>query len=266
MNTTYLQSSPRVRAEDFSSEWLPARVRELNETLRLHRKVWEFAVIAQVYEETIGTGGFALGFGCGREPLPAWLASRGCRVIATDQAAEEAVDWVSSSQHSGGLADLPLTGICDERRFKELVAFAPLDMRDLPEELLRGYFDFTWSAGSFEHIGGIEAGLQFFLRQMKCLKPGGIAAHTTEFNFANNAKTLESDNLVLFRQRDLEELERRLAAQGDSMWPLDLRPGDHEADAYVDPQPYTGECHLNLAIDHHVSTSVLLVAQRGGAS
>ena len=186
-------------------------------------------------------------------------------MIATDQAVEEAAVWRTSSQHSGGLADLPFSGICDEGRFKDLVAYAPLDMRDLPEELLRGHFDFTWSAGSFEHIGGIEAGLRFFLRQMSCLKPGGIAAHTTEFNFASNEQTVESDDLVLFRQRDLEELGNRLAAQGDALWPLDLTPGDQEADAYVDPHPYTGEVHLNLAINNHVSTSVLLVARRGGA-
>jgi SAM-dependent methyltransferase len=259
-----MSRSCRVRADDFTTEWMAERVTELGETLRIHRKVWEFAVIAQVYAETIGTGGLALGFGCGREPLPAWLANRGCRVLATDQAIEDAKDWVGSKQHSGGLADLPFQGICEEKKFRGLVTYAPMDMNVIPDDFQQGQFDFTWSAGSFEHIGGIEAGMQFFQRQMRCLKPGGMAVHTTEFNFANNDQTLESHNLVLFRRRDLEELERRVNAQGDRMWPLDLERGTRDADLYVDPWPYEGECHLNLAIADHVSTSVLLVARRGG--
>ena len=264
MITSQVSRSCRVRAEDFASEWMPQRVTELGETLRMHRKVWEFAVIAQVYQETVGSGGLALGFGCGREPLPAWLANRGCRVVATDQALEDAKDWVGSKQHSGGLADLPFKGICDERKFRGLVTYTPMDMNVIPDDFQQGLFDFTWSAGSFEHIGGIEAGMQFFLKQMRCLKPGGMAVHTTEFNFGNNEQTIEYHNLVLFRQRDLEELERRVNAQGDHMWPLDLRRGDQEADLYVDPWPYEGAAHLNLAIADHVSTSVLLVARRGG--
>lgn len=259
-----IRCSCRVRADDFSSEWLPQRVTELGETLRMHRKLWEFAAIAQVYQETIGSCGLALGFGCGREPLPAWLANRGCRVLATDQALGDAKDWVGSMQHSGGLEDLPFHGICDEMKFRELVSYRSMDMNEIPDDVQQGLFDFTWSAGSFEHIGGIEAGQRFFLAQMRCLKPGGIAAHTTEFNFGSNEKTIEADNLTLFRRRDLEDLERRLKAQGDVLWPLDLERGDKEADLYVDPYPYEGEFHLNLAIAEHVSTSVLLVARRGG--
>jgi hypothetical protein len=259
-----ISRSCRVRADDFETDWLPERVRELGESLRLHRKVWEFAVIAQVYQQAIRTGGLALGFGCGREPLPAWLAARGCRVVASDQAIEDAKDWVGSKQHSGGLADLPFRGICEERKFRGLVTYTPMDMNVIPDNFKQGMFDFTWSAGSFEHIGGIEAGMQFFLEQMKCLKPGGMAVHTTEFNFADDEHTIACDNLVLFRRRDLVELERRVNAQGDAMWPLDLERGDKPADLYVDPWPYKGETHLNLAISNHVSTSVLLVARRGG--
>ncbi|MCC6653226.1 MAG: class I SAM-dependent methyltransferase [Candidatus Eisenbacteria bacterium] len=264
MEDRHITGCTRVRAADFSGAWLPERIREIHEPLRLHRKLWEFGVIQQVYAETIGSGGSAIGFGCGREPIPAWLANRGCRVLATDQAVEDAVDWTASGQHSGGFADLPHAGICDERRLRELVSFEAVDMREIAEPLRNGEFDFTWSAGSFEHVGGIQAGLDFFLQQMQCLRPGGIAAHTTEFNFASNDTTVESHNLVLFRRRDLERLARLLAAQGDELWPFELEPGDHPADLYVDPYPYTGEYHLNLAINGHSSTSILLVARRGG--
>jgi len=263
MSTPFLQRSSRVRAKDFSSDWLPSRLKEINEGVRMHRKLWEFAVIQQVYLETIGSGGSAIGFGCGREPIPAWLANRACRVLATDLAVEDAKDWTPSGQHSSAFADLPFEGICDEARLRELVNFAPVNMNEIPDHLLRGEFDFTWSCGSFEHIGGIEAGLQFFLQQMRCLKPGGVAAHTTEFNFANDANTINALNLVLFRRRDLELLGQMLANQGDTMWPLDLTPGQLPADLHVDPYPYSGEYHLSLIINDHVSTSVLLVARRG---
>lgn len=264
MDDRHITSSTRVRAADYSGAWLPQRIREIAEPHRIHRKLWEFGIIQQVYLEQIGTGGSAIGFGCGREPIPAWLANRGCRVLASDQAVETAQVWTGSGQHSGGFADLPFRGICDEKQLHELVRFEAVDMREIPEPLRRGEFDFTWSAGSFEHVGGIQAGIDFFLQQMECLRPGGIAAHTTEFNFASNETTVESSNLVLFRRRDLERLARLVAAQGDELWPLDLQPGNHEADLYVDPFPYTGEYHLNLKINDHVSTSILLVARRGG--
>jgi len=258
-----LSRSSRVRAVDFESDWMKARVPELGESMRLHRKLWEFAIIAEVYAETVGRGGLALGFGCGREPLPAWLANRGCRVVASDQGEDTATDWTASNQHSRGLADLPFQGICEERKFRGLVTYTPMDMNRIPDQYRSGLFDFTWSAGSFEHIGGIEAGIRFFLKQMECLKPGGMAVHTTEFNFASDETTIESHNLVLFRRRDLHDLERRVIAQGDTFWSLDLEPGNTDADRYVDPWPYKSETHLSLAIADHVSTSVLLVARRG---
>jgi hypothetical protein len=136
-------------------------------------------------------------------------------------------------------------------------------MNHIPADLKRGEFDFTWSAGSFEHVGGIEAGLQFFCEQMKCLRQGGIAAHTTEYNIASNDKTINSPDLCVFRQKDLAELTRRLAAQGDRLWPIDLRGGSHPADLYVDKAPYQLEPHLNMDIGGHQFTSVLLIAARG---
>ena len=59
--------------------------------------------------------------------------------------------------------------------------------------------------------------------------------------------------------------ERQAVGRVD-LWahPDRLQAGKHEADLYVDQFPYTGEYHLNLKINDHVSTSVLLVARRGG--
>src|SRR6266542_2731592 len=52
----------------------------------LHRKLWEFAYVAQaLYERgVLGPGKRGLGFAVGQEPLPALFASRGCTIVASD--------------------------------------------------------------------------------------------------------------------------------------------------------------------------------------
>ena len=52
-------------------------------------------------------------------------------------------------------------------------------MNHLPDDL-RG-FDFTWSSCALEHLGTLAAGADFVVAQMDCLRPGGVAVHTTEF-------------------------------------------------------------------------------------
>jgi hypothetical protein len=124
-------------------------------------------------------------------------------------------------------------------------------------------FDFTWSASCFEHLGGIKSGIEFFLKQMQCLKPGGVAVHTTEYLTSGNEETLDSPNLCFFRQRDLLELTHRMAAQGDRLWGIDLTPGDWPHDKHVDQPPYGPEPHLNLQMGPFKFTSVLLIGMRG---
>ena len=43
-------------------------------------------------------------------------------------------------------------------------------------------FDAVWSSCCFEHLGSPQAGLDFVLASMDCLRPGGLAVHTTEFD------------------------------------------------------------------------------------
>ena len=57
--------------------------------------------------------------------------------------------------------------------------FRAVDMNDIPPDL-RG-FDFTWSSCALEHLGTLRAGADFVVEQMTCLRPGGVAVHTTEY-------------------------------------------------------------------------------------
>lgn len=267
--TTVAAHSSRIRYEDFARPWYGPLIEEMRPELghqwtrtraggafRTHRKLWELSLVAQVYKERVGSGGRVLGFGCGIEPLPAWFAAQGAHVVATD-GADESGQWAATGQHADTAAQLPG---CENNG----VQFRQVDMNDIPDDLLQGGFDLAWSTGSFEHIGGIDQGLQFFCRQMACLRPGGVAVHTTEFNYESDEITLEASDLVLFRERDFEDLAGRLTAQGDTMAPLDLRPGDDPINQQVDEPPYEGEPHLKIKIGGlWRTTSIAIIATRG---
>jgi SAM-dependent methyltransferase len=262
-----ITTSRVVRAVDFEQPWFKRIAGELGEQMNLHRKLWEFCAIAQVYQEQVGSANRparALGFGVGREPLAAWFAAQGASVIATDRP-DATREWADTGQHAASLADLRRPAVCDPATFDERVRFLFVDMNAIPANLKCGLYDFTWSSGSFEHIGSLDRGINFFCEQMKCLRPGGIAAHTTEFNPHNDEPTLNAHDIVLYRQDDLFKLMDRLTAQGDALWPLDLERGNTPADAHIDRPPY-GLPHLRIIVTGmFVTTSILLVARRGHA-
>jgi hypothetical protein len=89
-------------------------------------------------------------------------------------------------------------GICDAALFSKLVDFRNVDMNNMPSDLV-GY-DFCWSSCAFEHLGSIELGMQFVEISLKCLKPGGLAVHTMEYNGQSNRNTLSEGGAVIFRK------------------------------------------------------------------
>jgi len=281
-----ITTSHRVKAEYFVEPWFQRRREELQEEPgRIHRKIWEFAVIAETFgllntcPECLGLelcadctmlgrsrleGSKVLGFGVGREPLPYWFYHQGCYVMATDAPLDIVqADWLQSGQHAASLKQLRQLNQStdsDGRLF-----YRPVDMNHIPSDLLLGNFDFIYSAGSFEHLGGLDAGIYFFLRSMAALKPGGIACHTTEYNPLSDRETLNGEGLCIYRKQDLEKLSIMLQDQGDELYPLDLSGGDLDEDLYIDRIPYHGiPSHLSLYIGPHVTTSIVLIARRGG--
>jgi len=143
------------------------------------------------------------------------------------------------------------------------VRFEAVDMNAIPAALRRGEFSMTYSAGSLEHLGGIDAGIDFFVRQMECLKPGGVAIHTTELNLSSKTSTLNSSSLCLFREQDLCRLADKLRAHGDTLLSIDIGLSDEPEDQIVDVPPWTNPIHLKLLLAGHTFTSVLLIARRG---
>jgi 2-polyprenyl-3-methyl-5-hydroxy-6-metoxy-1,4-benzoquinol methylase len=230
----------------------------------LHRKVWEWCFICQALWERgmLAPGKVGLGFAVGQESLSALFATYGARILATDLYSDEAVarGWVQTDQHADGYAAINKKGICDDARLRELVQFKFADMNNIDRQWDNS-FDFVWSSCAFEHLGSLEHGMQFVMNAMKCLKPGGFAVHTTEFNVSSNFQTPDTGETVLYRRRDIQELAKRLRREGHQI-DLDFSGGASTADNFVDLPPYTHSPHLKLKIGSFVATSIGLVIQK----
>lgn len=242
-----------------------AWVRQLDEEPGLmHRKIWEWAFICQALAERgmLAPGRRGLGFAVGQEALASVFAARGAHILATDMATDEAArkGWIETKQHADNLAALNKRKLCDPEVMRERVEFRFVDMRDIPRDL-HGGFDFTWSACALEHLGSLEAGMQFVSDSLACLKPGGVAVHTTEFNVTSDEETVEQGETVLYRRRDLHALAQRLRDAGHHI-ELDLRLGEGLADGHIDLPPYTHRPHLKLQLERYVITSAALVVTR----
>jgi len=239
----------------------------IGERFRLHRKFWEHAYVIQaLYERGMLTEGKrGLGFAVGQEPLPSLFASLGCQITATDLHAEDerSRPWAETGQHASGLQGLNARGLCPPEQFDRLVSYRSVDMNAIPDDLT-GY-DFTWSSCSFEHCGSIELGRRFMRRQLDCLKPGGVAVHTTEFNLSSNDGTIREGSTVIFRRRDIEAIVRDLKEDGHQVEPLRLDVGRRELDRHVDRPPYSEDRHLRLELMPYAATSIGMIVVKSTA-
>src|SRR5262249_3893247 len=145
-------------------------------------KLWEFCYILRAAEQhgLLKPGRSALGFGVGREPIPAVLAAVGLSVLATDldQDAEGSAGWAASGQHMSGLASLSRPDLVSDDVLTQRVRTRFVDMNTIPDDL--GRFDLIWSSCALEHLGSPEAGLKFVEGTLNLLEPGGVSVHTTE--------------------------------------------------------------------------------------
>ncbi|MEG3857492.1 class I SAM-dependent methyltransferase [Microcoleus sp. herbarium12] len=222
--------------------------------LIFHRKLWEYAYILQCLSETgmMSPGRRGLGFGVGQEPLVAVMAARGCSVVAKDLDSEEAAKQggAGTGQYAATLEALNDRGICPPDRFAALVKYRVADMNKIDADLVG--FDFVYSSCAFEHVGSIELGLQFVKNSIKCLRPGGIAVHTTEFNVLSNDATIDHQQTVLFRRRDIDALAAELATEGHEIV-LNYNAGSGPFDRHIDVPPWSG-IHLKLQLEQYVTT------------
>jgi SAM-dependent methyltransferase len=257
--------SELCKAMDFKTGWFRRWCTELSEEPNFHRKQWEFVFIMQALWERdcILEDKKGLVFAVGTEPLPAMFAKYGVQVLATDIMPERGIEkgWDHGNQLCFGVDDLNRRGICDDKQFKELVSYRPVDMNEIPADL--SGFDFNWSSCSFEHLGTLENGMAFLKNQLQTLKPGGWAIHTTEYNISSNDETQENNDTVIYRQRDIEKVAAMLRADGHFVEELDFSIGGLPEDYLVDIEPHQQKVHVKLQVDKYVVTSIGLIIQKG---
>lgn len=228
-----------------------------------HRKLGEDAYILQCLSEAgmMSPGTRGLGFGVGgQEPLVAVMAARGCSVVVTDLDSEEASKqgWARTGQYAATLEALNDRGICPADRFSALVKYRIADMNKIDPDLVG--FDFVYSSCAFERLGSIKQGLQFVKNSLKCLRPGGIAVHTTEFNVFSNDATIDHQPTVLLRRQDIDRLAAELTSQGHEIV-LNYNTGSGSFDGHIDVPPWSG-IHLKLQLEQYVTTSLGLLIKK----
>lgn len=258
------RKSELCKAKDWYADWFQRWCHEMNDPIRFHRKQWEFVYVMQALWERncIKAGKKGLVFAVGTEPGPSIFANYGCDILATDIFPEKGKEkgWTEGDQLCFGIESLNKRGLTDEATLRKHVSYRAVDMNDIPSDL-KG-FDFNWSSCSFEHLGSIEKGLRFLKNQLKTLKPGGWAVHTTEFNISSNDKTLDNCDTVVFRMKDLEQLAKELRKEGHFVEELDYSLGGLPEDFQVDTFPHTEDVHLKLQLNEYVVTSIGLIIRK----
>lgn len=270
-----LKSKPSVQA-DMQSAWAAYWCKQLQVAVCFHRKVWEYCYLLQgLFEaDMLRDGVRGLGFGCGEEPIPSLLAQLGCRVTVTDLEPAEAAQkgWVETAQHASSLESCHHPHLVSRDTFLAKVEHSYADMNAIPSHL-RDY-DFCWSLCSLEHLGSIRKGLDFIEASLETLRPGGIAIHTTEFNYLNDKETIDNWPTVLFQRRHFEDLSAHLIAKGHAVAPLDFDTGAGPMDRFIDLPPYahdlhgagtaygTGAQHLKLMLDGFAATCFGIIIRK----
>ena len=253
-------------AADFLHPQFSQLCQEFDYPPSYHRKLWEWVFVIHHLKQAgvLRTGSRGIGFGVGRERLPALFAKYGAQIVATDASEElgKSVGWVKSNEHSSGVSQLLYPNVVDDDIVRSHVIHRACDMNRIDDDLTG--FDFTWSCCCFEHLGSLEAGIEFVINSVeKTLKIGGVACHTTEFNLSSNEDTLREGATVLYRKRDMLELVERLRERGHEVETFSVAPDSHYLDGYVDVPPYTDNPHLKLALEGYTTTSVGIVVKRG---
>jgi 2-polyprenyl-3-methyl-5-hydroxy-6-metoxy-1,4-benzoquinol methylase len=243
-----LQSKASVQA-DIESDWAAHWCGQLKTPVVFHRKIWELAYVLQAIFENghMRRDVRGLGFGCGVEPIPSYLASHGVAITMTDLAQEEAeaAGWSATNQHANSLNAAFQPHLVDREAFDALVGLRNVDMNAIPADLAD--YDFCWSICALEHLGTIEKGLAFIENSLNTLKPGGLSVHTTELNINAEGGTIDNWPTVLFQKRHFEELAARLRAEGHYVAELNFFLGDRPMDRFVDLPPFHHDLPKELA-------------------
>jgi len=229
----------------------------------MHRKIWEWCFITQaLYERKLLQSGVSgLGFAVGTEPLASLFRSLGASICATDLFSNVAKKrgWVYTNQHASGVESLNSRRLYPDELFIASCNFRHVDMNKIPDDIRD--FDFIWSSCALEHLGSLSHGEEFIYNSMNCLKPGGVAIHTTEYNYSSNSSTISSGDTVLYRRQDIEKIIQSLRKDGHAI-DINFTAGSTPIDIFIDLPPYKHNPHLKLQLGKYIVTSIGLIIQK----
>jgi hypothetical protein len=253
-----LDSKPTTQA-DIEARWCRSWCATLRERPRYHRRLWESAFVLQALFEADALISNAKVLALG--PVDGSVISHLAR--------SDVRSTVLSPTEPTHRDDL-----VDGYTFGNNVKFRPL------AEGLDGLsgFDACWSIGNAGRMGSIRQGMDFILQTMEVLKPGGVAVHVFDFNFADDQQTIDNWPSVLFQRQHIEALAKEMQARGHAPRALDFHVGHQPLDRFIDIPPFDNDqtvafsglwrdgwqsAHLKVAIDGFAVTSFGLICRRG---
>jgi SAM-dependent methyltransferase len=165
-------------------------------------KQWECAMMMRTFSElgVVRPGALLAGIGAGTEETTFALAAKDCIVFPTDRYLE-LTPWSDVA---------PAGMMVNPAQFSPYAyprgAVIPVHSDARAASLPSGFFDGVYSAGSIEHFGSLEAVSAAAEEIGRILKPGGIAAISTEFRLDGpNDKPWFSDDCILFTPELLQK-------------------------------------------------------------
>lgn len=221
---------------DFSSTWYKKWSKIMNLPISKHAKFWEMATIAEALSARgcLSSDKVGLGMGVGAENLVSAFASRGVKIVATDQDPDTttAQKW-NNGQLTKDKETLFYPDIIGKASFNKLVTYQQYDMNQHNKQY-NDKFDFIWHNCVIGHLGSMEKSIKHLLRSAKYLKEGGWLVFTTELNISNFNKTIVRDSdTIIWRLKDIEQLFNQMLKNGMLADRLKLRMGIDNFDARI---------------------------------
>jgi hypothetical protein len=194
---------------------------------------WQQAFILQAlhYYGIASDGGAALAMGGRRHPLPAYMAARGCTVLAAAMSCDDLPD----GDPGLALERLNYPELCAPRRFFEAVHQTVFqDMAITPG--VAG-FDFLWS---IDGPVGADARIWFphmVRASMDCLRTGGLAIHMLRYSGEIGAPS--DPGSTSYGRAEIERMALALIADGHEVAQLKFA---------IDAPQMPGDQHIPFAL------------------
>jgi len=188
-----------------AADWFDPEIKEvieneLQESARLHRKQWEFAMIFLTLQKLglLKPDKTGLSLGGGNERVLYSIAKHINKLIVTDLY-DDKTSWDCARTTD------PTEFIIASKPFPiedEKIQAMRMDMRYLDFD--DNSFDFCYSSCAIEHIGEDKDFIQHFNEVNRVLKEGGIYVLTTELQFGD--ETIRDQNNYIFSRKHIANL------------------------------------------------------------